>query len=97
MFVLLICGFFSSCAGSYFNSNVETKYPGGLDLYLSKCGGCHRLHERNEFTGQKWDKILTRMQKKSKISDEQTEKILKFLTEVDTIKSGNPAKILSGN
>ena len=83
----LLCGYFAACGGSYF-TNVATKYPEGLELYVSKCSGCHQLHKRNEFTAAKWDSILVPMQKKSKTSDEQIEKISNFLAEGDSI---NPA------
>jgi len=83
----LLCGYFAACSESYF-ANVETTYPEGRELYISKCGGCHRLHKRNEFTAAKWDSILVSMQKKSKTSNEQIKRIFNFLVEGDSI---NPA------
>lgn len=95
--ISLVCGFICACGGSYFNSNVKTKFPEGLELYLTKCSGCHRLHDRKEFTAEKWSEIMFFMQKKSKASNEQIGKIYNFLTEIDSIGQGNQAKILSEN
>lgn len=92
----LFCGFIAACGGSYFDNNIPTKYPEGLELYVSKCGGCHRLYNRDEFPAEKWGMILIPMQKKSRTSDEEVDKIFDFLTERDSALSG-PVKILSGN
>ncbi len=59
----------------------ETKFPVGKKLYISKCGGCHNLYLRNEFTPEQWDTIVVFMRKKAKTSLEQEEEILKFLKE----------------
>ncbi|MGA7836377.1 MAG: hypothetical protein WB996_00285 [Ignavibacteriaceae bacterium] len=97
IFISLICGFLGACGGSYFNSNIKTKYPAGLKLYLSKCSGCHRLYERKEYTPEKWSEIMFRMQKKSNASDEQIDKIYNFLTERDSVGQENKTKTLSEN
>ena len=41
----------------------------GLNLYKTKCNGCHGLHRPNEFTREKWEKILPEMLMKAKLSD----------------------------
>ena len=81
IFISLTLGFFSACNTSYIEENVPTKFPEGKALYMSKCSGCHRLHQRNEYTVTQWDSILVPMQKKSKINNEQKKQIRLFLTE----------------
>lgn len=74
--------FFNACQASYFEENVATKFPEGKTLYMSKCSGCHRLHERLEYSVAEWDSILIPMQRKSKINDKQKKQIRLYLTEV---------------
>ncbi|HKI79491.1 MAG TPA: hypothetical protein VKA26_13195 [Ignavibacteriaceae bacterium] len=84
IFISLVTLFIGSCSSSYFDSNIKTNYPEGLELYKSKCSGCHRLHLRNEFSASGWASVLIPMQKKAKINDEQRKKIYQFLTERDS-------------
>lgn len=89
VFISLICAFIGACGGSYFDAGVATKYPEGLELYLSKCGGCHRLHQRNEYSDEKWSEIIFRMQKKARTSDRESDEIYRFLTETDSVKTSS--------
>lgn len=59
----------------------ETQFPVGKKLYISKCGGCHRLYQRNEFTSSQWDTVVVSMRSKAKISSEEEKEILNFLKE----------------
>jgi mono/diheme cytochrome c family protein len=52
----------------------------GRKLYVSKCGGCHNLHLPGEFSASAWEKNISEMQEKAKISDEQKKLILNYLT-----------------
>lgn len=59
----------------------ETKFPIGQKLYISKCGGCHRLYDKLEYSPAKWDTILTVMRSKAKIKSDEEKEILLFLKE----------------
>ena len=52
----------------------------GRKLYVDRCSGCHNLHFPNEYTEQQWKMQLEEMQVKAKITDEQKELILDYLT-----------------
>jgi len=55
---------------------LQSKVPGltyddamrGYKLYTSHCSNCHRLHNPNEFTATKWNKVLPEMFDKAKLS-----------------------------
>ena len=71
-----------ACSQSYIvNTNVNTDYPEGRNLYLSKCGGCHNYFDPNTFTKTDWSKIMATMQQKSKINDQQKKEILNWILE----------------
>jgi hypothetical protein len=48
---------------------------------MSKCGGCHRLFDPNDYTKRDWDIIMVPMQEKSKIDDQQKNDILEWIIE----------------
>jgi|WetSurMetagenome_2_1015567.scaffolds.fasta_scaffold803195_2 hypothetical protein len=52
----------------------------GRELYIAYCGNCHNLYLPSVYTGAEWAKHLEIMQKKARISNEQKELILKYLT-----------------
>ena len=81
IFLSLLLGFLGACSGSFIEDNTPTKFPKARELYRSKCGGCHMLHNRHQFSAAKWDSILIPMQKKAKISNDQVEMILNYLEE----------------
>lgn len=58
-----------------------TNFPGGRELYRSKCSGCHKLYERTGYTAEQWDIILVDMKKKAKITAEEKNSILNYLSE----------------
>jgi cytochrome c5 len=43
----------------------------GKNLYESNCAKCHTLHNPTEFTQQRWNPILLKMQRKAKLDDNQ--------------------------
>ncbi len=61
----------------------NTKFPTGQKLYISKCGGCHRLYDRLEYSSEKWDTIVTTMRSKAKTTSDEEKEILLFLKERD--------------
>ena len=55
------------------------KLMNGRTLYINKCGSCHNLHLPEQYTQKQWLKVMPEMQKKSKITDEETKQITDFL------------------
>ncbi len=61
--LLLLLIAFTGCSKQTVQS-INTKFPHGQKLYLSKCGGCHRLYDRGEFKPEQWDTIMVSMRSK---------------------------------
>lgn len=52
----------------------------GKELYGMKCKKCHRLHKPDEYTQEKWEnKVLPKMSKKAKLTDDQLKSIETYL------------------
>lgn len=67
--------FLAGCsAGIIFNSKGEV-------LYYNKCGGCHRLYSKSEFTGEKWRSEIQKMSKKAKLSDDEKRMLIEYFTD----------------
>ncbi len=58
----------------------QEKLLKGRNHYVTYCSGCHNLHFPKEFTEAQWKTNLDEMQVKAKISDEQKQLILDYLT-----------------
>lgn len=71
-FLFLLLFVFGCATVSY--TSVEEK------VYFEKCGGCHRVYKREDFTKEKWINELEEMTKRAKLSDEDKKMILEFLT-----------------
>ncbi|PHX61835.1 MAG: cytochrome C [Flavobacteriales bacterium] len=52
----------------------------GKNLYTTNCADCHSLYEKESFTAEQWKPIVLRMQKNTRLSDLQREKIYAYLT-----------------
>jgi hypothetical protein len=52
----------------------------GKNLYTTSCADCHSLYEKESFTAEQWKPIVLRMQKNTKLTDLQREKIYAYLT-----------------
>ncbi|KGO90696.1 c-type cytochrome [Flavobacterium suncheonense] len=52
----------------------------GKGLYEQNCAKCHKLFEPSKHNAEEWKVTLGRMQKKAKISDEDTASIYGYLT-----------------
>ena len=55
------------------------KLMNGRTLYINKCGSCHNLHLPEQYTQKQWLKVMPELEKKSKITDEETKQITDFL------------------
>lgn len=51
----------------------------GHDIYMSRCGNCHKLYAPTKFNGEEWPGILDKMQPKAKITDAQKEAVFAYL------------------
>lgn len=58
-----------------------TKFPEGRSLYFSKCTACHRAYEPKLHTTSEWQIILNEMGSKAKLTVEEKDTILNYLTE----------------
>lgn len=52
----------------------------GKNLYTTSCADCHSLYEKDSFSAEQWKPIVIRMQKNTKLTDLQREKIYAYLT-----------------
>ncbi|MEW5677352.1 hypothetical protein ABGT15_13635 [Flavobacterium enshiense] len=52
----------------------------GKKVYENNCAKCHKLFEPSSHSATEWKPILERMQKKAKISDEETASVYNYLT-----------------
>ena len=52
----------------------------GKNLYTTSCADCHSLYQKESFTAEQWKPIVIRMQKNTKLTDLQREKIYAYLT-----------------
>jgi len=51
----------------------------GRTLYINHCGSCHNLHLPEQYTRAHWEKEIPDMQRKAKISDNETKLITSFV------------------
>jgi mono/diheme cytochrome c family protein len=49
-----------------------TAINNGYAVFAEKCQKCHKLKDPAKFTAEDWNKILPKMSKKAKLTDEQT-------------------------
>lgn len=86
--LLLVVVIFCACSPAlYMPSMADAKHTGispdslllGRTLYVNHCSSCHNLHLPEQYTRAHWEKEMQEMQRKAKISDEETKLITKFL------------------
>jgi len=49
-------------------------------LYKNKCGGCHKVYNKDSFSGEKWSKILSSMKIKARLTETEEHVIKDYLT-----------------
>lgn len=49
------------------------------ELYVNKCGGCHRIYNKSEFTKEEWKQEVDKMNKKAKLNEEEKRQIIEYL------------------
>lgn len=70
----------------------EERWPGttkamldeGRQRYVDRCGSCHSLHLPSEYTETQWERAVGEMQTRAKVSPEEKEQILRYLSVVRT-------------
>lgn len=80
--------FLLGCGATLFaatpTDSIKSKVPidsisSGKVLYENSCVRCHKLKEPANYTKQQWPGIVDKMQKRSRITDEQKAIILAYL------------------
>lgn len=62
----------------------------GEQLYKEKCGGCHALYKKDQFTVGDWDTVIARMEKKARLDNLQSKLIREYLViQTDSLKKRN--------
>lgn len=61
------------------NKNLVDSVSVGKTLYENSCVRCHKLKAPSKYTVQQWPALVNKMQRRSKITDEQKATILKYL------------------
>lgn len=49
-------------------------------LYVNKCSGCHSLNIPSQYSEFEWNTILPLMNKKSKLTTQESDRIKRYLT-----------------
>lgn len=78
----LFCGttMFSATPNDSIKSQIPAEVvPLGKTLYENSCVRCHKLKDPANYTREEWPGIIDKMQKRSRITDEQKATILTYL------------------
>ena len=51
----------------------------GRERYIAKCSGCHALYAPPKYTTAEWDREMEEMRERSRLTDEDFERITTFL------------------
>lgn len=87
------CFLIISCTTSYFAVSdndfitAQRKFPGisvddlntGKQLYINKCGSCHRLYKPDQFSTEKWLEKMPDMEIEAKLTNKESELIKQYL------------------
>ncbi|MBI2428029.1 MAG: hypothetical protein HYV29_04415 [Ignavibacteriales bacterium] len=63
-----------------FNKLAIDELRDGRTLYVSKCSGCHSLYLPTQYSSSGWDTILTAMNPKAKVTEDEALRIRMYLT-----------------
>lgn len=92
--VMLLAGFVFACSSSLYVPKESTLYKKevlnalqkGRAIYIKKCGGCHTLYLPEKYGTSQWRLQTERMAAKAKLTDQEKELILGYLTKNDSSK-----------
>ncbi|MDP2035735.1 MAG: hypothetical protein Q8L04_00010 [Ignavibacteria bacterium] len=74
---ILILLFVVGCASAIYSSKEEK-------LYVEKCGGCHRVYAKSEFSKEHWLKEFDEMTKRAKLDEAQKMMMRNYLFDEGT-------------
>ncbi|OGU69859.1 MAG: hypothetical protein A2499_01115 [Stygiobacter sp. RIFOXYC12_FULL_38_8] len=75
--IVLILLFIVGCASAIYSSKEEK-------LYVEKCGGCHRVYAKDEFSKEHWLKEFDEMTKRAKLDEAQKMMMRNYLFDEGT-------------
>lgn len=83
--IIIAVGILCSCRPTLYlplstNATEQQELLTGRKIYVDHCGSCHNLHLPKEYSTEGWNTQLNKMQIKAKITDEEKQCILKYLT-----------------
>ncbi|MEI6084378.1 MAG: c-type cytochrome [Verrucomicrobiota bacterium] len=58
----------------------------GKKIYTGKCARCHKLRDPNKYDEAAWDKWMGKMNKKAKLTDEQSQQLAEYIQTLRTPK-----------
>lgn len=61
-------------------NNTPSKAQQGQQIFAGNCGKCHKLYKKEDFTSDRWTKIVDKMAPKAKLTEEQKSLVLAYLT-----------------
>lgn len=81
--ILFLIALVDACNQGYFiNTELETQFPEGRELFISKCNSCHQLYDPDKYDSTGWNSILVTMKVKAKINEDQSTEIYNWILEV---------------
>lgn len=51
----------------------------GKKLYTGKCARCHELYNPAKYDGEHWNRWMSKMSRKARLSDEQSDQLAAYL------------------
>lgn len=83
LFIFLLVFILSNACSSSTNNSAAgtTEFPQGKELYLSKCTACHSAYKPELHTKDEWKKVLDIMGTKAKLTDNEKQIIMDYLTD----------------
>lgn len=62
----------------------------GKKLYAAKCAGCHELYKPSRYDDEKWSNWMDKMQRKTRLKDEQYAVLSRYLQTLRPPQKGQP-------
>lgn len=48
-------------------------------IYVGKCAKCHKLYDPNQYTPEKWDAWMAKMNRKARLSPDQIDLLARYI------------------
>ncbi|MEK7719394.1 MAG: hypothetical protein AAB347_07270 [Bacteroidota bacterium] len=93
--LILLSGLLMACSTSLYipkestlnSKETHSALQKGRAIYINKCGNCHTLYLPEKYSTSEWRFQTAKMAVKAKLTDQEEELILRYLTKND---SSNP-------